>query len=42
MAILSNGWGTGLSDKQKTSRAWVLDPMVGSHETVEGGANAVA
>mgnify|MGYP003145754788 FL=1 len=40
--ILTSGYGTGLTDKQKTSRAWVLDPMVGSHETVEGGANAGA
>ena len=45
MAILSNGWGTGLSAKQKQSQAWVLDPQVVSTETVaagNGSGNAVA
>ena len=45
MAILSNGWGTGLSAKQKQSQAWVLDPQVVSTETVaagDGSSNAVA
>ena len=45
MAILSNGWGTGLSAKQKQSQAWVLDPQVVSTETVaagNGSSNAVA
>ena len=45
MAVLSNGWGTGLSAKQKQSQAWVLDPQVVSTETVaagNGSGNAVA
>ena len=45
MAILSNGWGTGLSAKQKQSQAWVLDPQVVSTETVaagDGSSSAVA
>ena len=37
MAILTSGYGTGLTDKQKLSRAWVLKPTVYSVETVAAG-----
>ena len=43
--ILTSGYGTGLTAKQKQSRAWVLDPQVVSTETVaagNGSGNAVA
>ena len=43
--ILTSGYGTGLTPKQKQSRAWVLDPQVLSTETVaagNGSGNAVA
>ena len=43
--ILTSGYGTGLTPKQKQSRAWVLDPQVVSTETVaagNGSGNAVA
>ena len=43
--ILTSKYGTGLNPKQKAANAWVLDPMVLSTETVEGGngsSNAVA
>ena len=42
---LTSGYGTGLTAKQKQSRAWVLDPQVVSTETVaagNGSGNAVA
>ena len=35
--ILTSGYGTGLTDKQKLSRAWVLKPTVYSVETVAAG-----
>ena len=34
---LTSGYGTGLTDKQKLSRAWVLKPVVYSTETVAAG-----
>ena len=34
---LTSGYGTGLTDKQKLSRAWVLKPTVFSVESVTGG-----
>ena len=34
---LVSGYGTGLSNKQKLSRAWVLKPTVYSTETVAAG-----
>ena len=43
--ILTSGYGTGLTPKQKQSRAWKLDPQVVSTETVaagNGSGNAVA
>ena len=43
--ILTSGYGTGLTNKQKLSRAWVLKPTVYSVETVaagNGSGNAVA
>ena len=43
--ILTSGYGTGLTSKQKLSRAWVLKPVVYSVETVaagNGSGNAVA
>ena len=43
--ILTSGYGTGLTAKQKQSRAWKLDPQVVSTETVaagNGSGNAVA
>tara|TARA_R110001592_G_scaffold18806_1_gene77594 strand:- start:662 stop:1093 length:432 start_codon:yes stop_codon:yes gene_type:complete len=35
--ILTTGYGVGLSNKQKLSRAWVLKPTVYSVETVAAG-----
>tara|TARA_Y100000004_G_scaffold102879_1_gene115417 strand:+ start:258 stop:713 length:456 start_codon:yes stop_codon:yes gene_type:complete len=35
--ILTSGYGTGLTDKQKLARAWVLKPTVYSTETVAAG-----
>jgi hypothetical protein len=35
--ILTSGYGTGLTSKQKLSRAWVLKPTVYSTETVIAG-----
>ena len=35
--ILTSGYGTGLSQTQKLSRAWVLKPTVYSVETVNAG-----
>ena len=43
--ILTSGYGTGLTAKQKQGRAWKLDPQVVSTETVaagNGSGNAVA
>ena len=37
MAVLTTGYGTGLTNKQKLSRAWVLKPTVYSTETVAAG-----
>ena len=37
MAVLTSGYGTGLTDKQKLSRAWVLKPTVYSTEVVTAG-----
>ena len=34
---LTSGYGTGLTPKQKQSRAWKLDPQVVSTETVAAG-----
>jgi hypothetical protein len=34
VAVLTTGYGTGLTNKQKLSRAWVLKPTVYSTETV--------
>ena len=34
---LTSGYGTGLSDKQVRSRAWILDPKIFSVETVRAG-----
>ena len=42
---LYSGYGSGLTSKQKQSRAWKLDPQVVSTETVaagNGSGNAVA
>ena len=38
--ILTSGYGTGLTDKQKLARAWVLKPTVYSTETVAAGNGA--
>ena len=38
--ILTTGYGEGLSNKQKLSRAWVLKPTVYSTETVAAGNGA--
>ena len=38
--ILTSGYGTGLSQTQKLSRAWVLKPTVYSTETVIAGNGA--
>ena len=35
--ILTSGYGTGLTNTQKLSRAWVLKPTVYSTETVAAG-----
>ena len=35
--ILTSGYGTGLTDKQKISRAWVLKPVIYGTETVAAG-----
>ena len=35
--IFTSGYGTGLTNKQKLSRAWVLKPTVFSVESVTGG-----
>ena len=35
--IFTSGYGTGLTNKQKLSRAWVLKPTVFSVESVIGG-----
>ncbi len=43
--ILYSGYGSGLTNKQKLGRAWVLKPVVYSVETVaagNGSGNAVA
>ena len=43
--ILTSGYGTGLTDKQKLARAWVLKPTVYSVESVtagNGSGNATA
>ena len=40
MAVLTSGYGTGLTNKQKLSRAWVLKPTVYSTETVIAGNGA--
>ena len=40
--VLTSGYGTGLTKKQQGASHWPLDPMVGSNETVEGGASAGA
>jgi hypothetical protein len=37
VAVLTTGYGTGLTNKQKLSRAWVLKPTVYSTETVAAG-----
>ena len=37
---LTSGYGTGLTDKQKLARAWVLKPTVYSTETVAAGNGA--
>ncbi len=37
---LTSGYGTGLTDKQKLARAWVLKPTVYSTETVAAGRGA--
>jgi hypothetical protein len=37
---LVSGYGTGLSNKQKLSRAWVLKPTVYSVETITAGNGA--
>jgi len=38
--ILTSGYGTGLTNKQKLARAWVLKPTVYSTETVAAGNGA--
>ena len=38
--ILTSGYGTGLTNTQKLSRAWVLKPVVYSTETVAAGNGA--
>ena len=38
--ILTSGYGTGLTDKQKLARAWVLKPTVYSTEFVTAGNGA--
>tara|TARA_B100001094_G_C17999731_1_gene704515 strand:- start:483 stop:914 length:432 start_codon:yes stop_codon:yes gene_type:complete len=43
--ILTSGYGTGLTNTQKLSRAWIQKPLVLSTEVVTGGngsGNAVA
>ena len=43
--ILTSGYGTGLTNKQKLSRAWVLKPVIYGVENIaagNGSGNAVA